>query len=200
MSIVYAVRHCENKNPDKLLVFKLRGYPLSDAGKAQADKLAKYFSGKKLTAIYSSPLERAVDTAETIAKYHKEVHVSVSELIHEVSSPLQGKFLSAFVDTESLCSNRVHVEGDGEMPQQMYDRMNRFLLKKLKIHGDETFLFVSHGDPLAYLVAGLKDIGMTPISHHDTDMYITRGNAWRLVFDGSNFKSAEMLKIQSAAR
>jgi len=44
---------------------------LNEAGIKQAELLAKYLSDFKVDAIYSSPLKRALKTAETIAGYHK---------------------------------------------------------------------------------------------------------------------------------
>ncbi|MFC1905149.1 histidine phosphatase family protein [Chloroflexota bacterium] len=40
---------------------------LNETGVKQADLLAKYLSDVKIEAIYSSPLKRALKTAETIA-------------------------------------------------------------------------------------------------------------------------------------
>jgi len=44
---------------------------LNETGIKQAELLAEYLSRTKIQAIYSSPLKRAVKTAETIAGYHK---------------------------------------------------------------------------------------------------------------------------------
>ena len=44
---------------------------LNETGIRQAELLAEYLSHIKIDAIYSSPLKRAVKTAETIAGYHK---------------------------------------------------------------------------------------------------------------------------------
>ncbi len=45
--------------------------PLSATGKAQVNNLGKALKSEKIDAIYSSPLRRALDTANAIAKYHK---------------------------------------------------------------------------------------------------------------------------------
>jgi len=62
---------------------------LSETGKAQAEKLGLKLRDVPLTAIYSSPLKRAMDTAGAIARYHNlaikpdpglmEVHVGEFE-------------------------------------------------------------------------------------------------------------------------
>jgi probable phosphomutase (TIGR03848 family) len=70
MTIVYLVRHGENDFLRKKhrLAGWLPGVHLNDRGQAQADALAEYFSKIRLQAIYSSPLERTMETAEPIAK------------------------------------------------------------------------------------------------------------------------------------
>jgi broad specificity phosphatase PhoE len=44
---------------------------LNETGVRQAELLAEYLSSRKISAIYSSPLRRALRTAEAIARYHK---------------------------------------------------------------------------------------------------------------------------------
>ncbi len=44
---------------------------LNETGIKQAELLAEYLSGVKIQAIYSSPLKRALRTAEVIASHHK---------------------------------------------------------------------------------------------------------------------------------
>src|SRR4030042_1498004 len=44
---------------------------LNETGIRQAELLAEYLSGVKIEAIYSSPLKRALKTAEMIASYHQ---------------------------------------------------------------------------------------------------------------------------------
>jgi broad specificity phosphatase PhoE len=50
---------------------------LDEVGIKQAELLGKYLSKWELEAIYSSPLKRALDTANIIARYHKvDVHIA----------------------------------------------------------------------------------------------------------------------------
>ncbi len=60
MTLIFLVQHAE-KEPGP-------GDPgLTDAGRQQAGRTAQWLYGCSLNAVYSSPLRRAVETAEYIA-------------------------------------------------------------------------------------------------------------------------------------
>ena len=63
------IRHGQTTwNAEQLLPGQLPGIPLNDKGREQAAKLAEALSEIPISAIISSPLERARDTAEIIAQ------------------------------------------------------------------------------------------------------------------------------------
>ena len=66
-AIVHLVRHGEVYNPDGVLYGRLPGYRLSEAGRMMAKAAADYLAGRDVTVLRSSPLERAIETAEPIA-------------------------------------------------------------------------------------------------------------------------------------
>lgn len=66
-AIVHLVRHGEVENPNGVLYGRLPGYHLSEVGRLMAKSAADFLAGRDLTVIRSSPLERAVETAEPIA-------------------------------------------------------------------------------------------------------------------------------------
>jgi len=77
MTEIILVRHGETEwNVQE--VFRGRiDIELNETGLRQAELLAEYLSGINIDAIYSSPLKRALKTAEVIASYHKlEVEIA----------------------------------------------------------------------------------------------------------------------------
>ena len=48
---------------------------LTPTGIKQAKRLAEYLSDKNIDVIYSSPLKRAVHTAETVKEYHPDIKI-----------------------------------------------------------------------------------------------------------------------------
>ena len=66
-AIVHLVRHGEVDNPQGVLYGRLPGYRLSEAGQLMAKRAADYLAGRDVTVLRSSPLQRALETAEPIA-------------------------------------------------------------------------------------------------------------------------------------
>jgi probable phosphomutase (TIGR03848 family) len=69
MTVLYLIRHGHNECVSKgKLAGRLQGVHLSDQGRAQAQSLAANLSKIKFAAVYASPLERTLETAEPIAQ------------------------------------------------------------------------------------------------------------------------------------
>jgi probable phosphoglycerate mutase len=69
MSTILLIRHAENDYVKKgRLAGRLPGVHLNDNGREQAQALADKLAGASIKAVYSSPMERAMETAEPIAK------------------------------------------------------------------------------------------------------------------------------------
>src|SRR5262247_2909648 len=66
-AIVHLVRHGEVDNPGGVLYGRLPDFHLSEAGRVMAKAAADFLAGRDVTVVRSSPLERAVETAEPIA-------------------------------------------------------------------------------------------------------------------------------------
>src|ERR1700694_3380622 len=67
MTTVLLIRPGETDPVGKSIMGSAPGWHLNEAGKAQAAKLAQRLSRLPIQAIYTSPLERAVETAQPIA-------------------------------------------------------------------------------------------------------------------------------------
>jgi broad specificity phosphatase PhoE len=65
--IVHMVRHGEVDNPGRILYGRIPGYHLSEAGRVMAKAAADFLAGRDIVLLRSSPLERAIETAEPIA-------------------------------------------------------------------------------------------------------------------------------------
>lgn len=85
MTRLILVRHAEN---DFVRTGKLAGRTpgvhLNEEGKRQAEALGKRLADKKIAAIYSSPLERAMETAEAVSKHYPHLQILIEEGVWEV--------------------------------------------------------------------------------------------------------------------
>src|SRR5262245_10767727 len=67
-TIVHLLRHGEVENPDGIVYGRRPGYHLSANGRAMAAAAADYFADRPVVALFSSPLERAQETARPVAE------------------------------------------------------------------------------------------------------------------------------------
>ncbi len=65
---VHLVRHGEVHNPDRILYGRLPGFRLSETGERQAELAAKALDGRDVRVLLTSPLERARQTADPVAR------------------------------------------------------------------------------------------------------------------------------------
>ena len=66
-ALVHLVRHAEVDNPNAVVCGTAPGFGLSPHGLDQARRVGRYLGPRPVVAIWSSPLERALRTAEEIA-------------------------------------------------------------------------------------------------------------------------------------
>jgi broad specificity phosphatase PhoE len=66
-AVVHLVRHGEVANPDHILYGRLPGFHLSESGRRMAKAAADFLAGRDVIVLRSSPLERALESAEPIA-------------------------------------------------------------------------------------------------------------------------------------
>jgi probable phosphoglycerate mutase len=67
MTTVYLLRHGLTAQTGRLLYGRMPGIDLDHRGRAQADELVSRFDGVRVTAVYSSPLERCMQTVVPLA-------------------------------------------------------------------------------------------------------------------------------------
>ena len=88
-TVVHLLRHGEVFNPDKILYGRLPGFRLSADGEAMAEKAAAWFTGRCVTHLVSSPLERAQQTARPIAAA-LDLPVQLDERLIEAGNAFEG--------------------------------------------------------------------------------------------------------------
>ena len=159
MITIYLVRHGEYENPDYLFPGRLPGFPLSDRGREQVEKLATYFENRAIVALYSSPLLRTRQTAEMFSK-RLNLPIVFDDRLLEVITMAEGVSMKLFDDTNGELSYTPEYLAKGaETMQQLADRLGGFVEEKRKKHEGKEVLVVTHGDPMRYVV--MKYMGMS---------------------------------------
>lgn len=79
----HLVRHAAHDRVGTILCGRMPGVHLGAAGRAQAERLAVRFDNETIAGIHTSPLERAVETAEPIA-VHLGQPLEICEDIAEI--------------------------------------------------------------------------------------------------------------------
>lgn len=153
MPPLYLVRHGEcDWNRKKVLGDLDR--PLTEKGKEQAESAAQKLKDKDISVIFSSPLERALDTARRIHAYHPGIEIIVvPEFKERHHGPLQH-------------------EDRQNVPQ--YDEVRRSYTAKLI--GGESFADVETRvvPALRRVLARNERRGVVITSHHDVMQTMTR--------------------------
>jgi probable phosphoglycerate mutase len=135
---------------------------VNDAGRKEVESLAEWVAGVKLAALYSSPLERAIDTADAIAKAHR-LEVVRDEAFGEIRfGDWTGRELSE-LDAEDHWRRWNTVRSltrapKGELMLEVQLRFYQRLTELRAKHPGQTVAVVSHGDPIRAVVAHLAGI------------------------------------------
>src|ERR1041384_5214871 len=83
MSTILFVRHGTHGLLGKRFVSRTPGVLLNEQGWKEAEAIADRLSGIPIAAIYSSPLERALQTADPLAK-RLDLEIQVEEALNEI--------------------------------------------------------------------------------------------------------------------
>ncbi len=169
MPLLLLIRHGEN---DYVKTSKLAGHlpgiHLNERGQKQAEALGEALKDIPIKAVYSSPLERAMETAAPIANAHKLEMVTEPDLMDTNVGSWQGKSLKILRRTKlwSVVQNapsRFRFP-DGESFVESQVRYVNVLEQIIKQHNkpQDIVAVVFHADPIKLVVAYF--LGM-PLDH-----------------------------------
>ncbi|TQS39744.1 histidine phosphatase family protein [Cryptosporangium phraense] len=89
-TIVHVIRHGEVYNPGGILYGRLPGYKLSPLGEQMAKVTAQHLTGRDVTHLFVSPMERAQQTMEPFAEQFG-LEPTVDERLIEATNLFEGK-------------------------------------------------------------------------------------------------------------
>ena len=157
MTVVYLIRHGQNDYvTQKKLAGRLPGVHLNDVGREQAERVAAALKPGKLQAVYSSPLERAAETAKPVAAAQGLEVVSLEGLSEINIGRWQGLSLRAarrrklWPTIQRSPSLARFPEGESflEAQARIVDA-----LETIRANHSGTIACVSHADPIKLAIA-----------------------------------------------
>lgn len=162
---LYFIRHGFSVANQKMIIAN-RGfsYPLTELGFQQAHALTQTLNDIKPTAIYSSPLKRAVQTAEVLGKYHHQNIIPAPSLREYDNGVFEGKsgfiaWMQFLIFAKLWDLGAVHAKPNGG--ESLMDIKNRFfpLIEHLKnTYPEESTIFlVGHGGTFGRMLPMLAE-------------------------------------------
>jgi probable phosphomutase (TIGR03848 family) len=157
MTQLFLIRHATNDWIGRRLAGRTPGLHLNEEGRRQAQALAERLADTPLAAIYSSPMERTVETAEAIAACHNLPVIVREGLIETDTGEWTGRELEELhqMDIWPALQNNpgdFRIPG-GETLHQVQARMAAELELICTAHPEETVAAVSHADPIKLAAA-----------------------------------------------
>jgi len=163
--MIIFLRHAQAKNnTERILAGRTEGVPLTKTGIEQAEQIAKYLKPLDISAIYSSPIERASHTAEIVAK-NCSLEVVLDERLTEID---MGKFTRMNYDDmfakygniflKFYENNPVISEHEVETFPDVQKRVLDMVDHVLKKHNNENVILVTHMDPIKSMLAKVMNL------------------------------------------
>ncbi|MGD8819240.1 MAG: MSMEG_4193 family putative phosphomutase [Anaerolineae bacterium] len=151
------VRHAVNDWVGERLAGWTPGVHLNEEGRTQATDLAQRLAEVPLAAVYSSPLERTLETARALAEPHN-LEVQVRQDLGEVRyGDWTGRSLEELRKEELWPVVQVYPGGarfpGGESMRESQARIVAEVDRIRDAHPEQTVVVVSHSDPIKMAVA-----------------------------------------------
>ncbi|HKX75277.1 MAG TPA: histidine phosphatase family protein [Acidimicrobiia bacterium] len=162
--LVHLVRHGEVDNPQGLVYGALPRFGLSIRGQRQAELAARHLADRPIAAVWSSPLERALRTAEVIAHPHGlavKVDNTLVEWDHQGWTGLRWDHLPVERpgQLEAYLADPTQLDFAGESLDELARRIEQAIGRAADITPGE-LVVVGHQDPLQ---AGLLQLTGRPL-------------------------------------
>lgn len=168
MGSVIFLRHGQAKNNlERILTGRTPNVPLTEKGIEQAENIAKFLEQMSISAIYSSPIERAKHTAEIVAK-HNSLDVTIDDRLIELD---MGKFTGVSYDDIFTSHGNVFMKfynGELEIAHNGVETFSEVKKRILSIvehvvenHPDQNVVLVTHMDPIKAMLSTVVDLSPT---------------------------------------
>jgi broad specificity phosphatase PhoE len=154
----YLIRHAQRSGDQHLLTGRLPGFSLTDEGRDQAERLARHLASESITRVFSSPMERAQETAGPIARQLR-LAVQVLPAINEIDAGRWSGHTFGELDAGDEQWRRFNrwrsltrIPG-GESATEVQARFTSEMLRLQELYPADGIVLVSHADPIKIALA-----------------------------------------------
>lgn len=149
---IFLIRHGEIENPKKVLYGRLPEFHLCQKGRKDISNLANRFIALKIKIekIYTSPLERTIETADIFAHTLKINYQIENSLIDSDLKQWEGKPIKEYLNAYRNNLNFPDIEPIGKAGKRLFDVLKK--IAELK----QNAIVISHGDPIMGAVAIIR--------------------------------------------
>jgi len=195
--MIIFLRHAQaENNTERILAGRTEGVPLTKIGIKQAERISEYLKPLDISAIYSSPIERAKHTAEIVTK-NRSLEVVLDERLTEIDMgkftrmnyddmfTKYGNIFLKFYENDPVISEH-EVETFPDVQKRVLDMVDHVL----KNHNNENVILVTHMDPIKSMLAKVMNLvpqtlfeliianaSLTVITEQDTKFSLSAINA-----------------------
>ena len=194
--IIFLLHGQAENNTKKILAGRSPGVNLTDLGIQQAEQSGKMLESLNISAIYSSPIDRALQTAEIVAKYCDLEILTDDRLIEldmgkftkmpydEIFAKHGNVFLKFYEGSNEVSENGVETFTD--VQKRIFDMID-FVVNR---HKTENVVLVTHMDPIKAMIGKVLSLkpeilfeliianaSLNIFKNHDQKFYLTAINA-----------------------
>jgi broad specificity phosphatase PhoE len=168
---IILVRHGETDwNLERRIQGGSSNPPLNERGREQAEGLARRLEKEQVRAIYSSPLQRGLDTAKAIARYHKVRVVAEPSLREIEAGELEGvtlaelgRYFSEFLIRSDSDDRFPRVPGGESLPE-VQRRSWQVVQRAAGENPDGALVLVSHYFAILSVLCSVLGLPLSQIS------------------------------------
>jgi len=195
--LIIFLRHAQaENNTKKILAGRTPGINLTEDGKKQAEQAGKMLESLNVSAIYSSPIDRAIQTAEIAAKHCNVEYKTDDRLIEldmgqftlmpyqEIFKKHGNVFLKFYEGSSEVSENGV------ETFAEVKKRVNEMVDFVISKHKNENVVLVTHMDPIKAMIGQvlkldpevlfsliIANASLSIIKNSDQNFYLTAINS-----------------------
>lgn len=160
LTLFLFLRHGQAKNNvERILAGRTKGFPLTELGVQQAEKIGDFLKPFNISKIYCSPVERAEQTARIVAN-KVNLRCDVDERLTEIDMgnftgmhyddmfEKHGNVFLKFYQGHPIVENN-NIETFSNVKKRILDMVDNCSKK----HPEETVLLVTHMDPIKSIIS-----------------------------------------------